>query len=255
MDPPSRWDKPLQFASAVTALNRGGIQKEDAAYNPKTRVSQPSGPPPANLYPQQHQPTHGFHHGQNTSYFAGHPASPFQNSTQYSPPPQQGSPPQQSHSPSSHSNSQSQSNSQPRYNPNINQGQGSPPLGEYMHQGSTYGGGIYTEPVADYHSTASASSPHHQESFDSGYTAAGDYSIYDNSHQGHNNFYSQEQYSLQRSATQDPATFNYQYGQSYENPSTYNSSLPISFELGPRSYTVPVGHDCSQSWNRYAFLP
>ena len=249
MDPPSRWNKPLQFASAMTALNRGGIQKEDTAYNSQTRVSRPSRPPPANLYPQQHQSTNGFQHGQNTSYFVGHPASPFQNSTQYSPP-QQGSPPQQAYSPPSHSNSQSQSNSQPRYNPNTNQGQSSPSLGGYMNQGSTYGGGMYTEPVADYHSTSSASSSHHQESLDSGYITAGGYSNYDNSHQGHNNFHSQDQYNPQRSATQDPATFNYQCDQGYENPSAYNSGPPASFELGPRSYTAPVGHDCNQYWDR-----
>jgi len=118
-----------------------------------------------------------------------------------------------------------------------------------MHQGSTYGGGTYTEPIADYHFIASALPPQYQGSFDSGHAAAEGYINYDNAHQGHNSLHSQDKHSPQQNATQEPATYNDQHGQSHETPSMYNSSPSTPFGFGPRSYTVPVGHDCSQFWN------
>lgn len=233
---------------------RGGTQLQDPAYNSGSRVSQPTAPPPPHLYQQQQSPPYQHQQaqgqGQSSSYFSGgNPSSPFipSNSSPpysppYSPPSQQGSPFAQGYPPPLQSHSSLHSQPSAGYNPNLNQVQGSSPMGGYAQQGLGYGGGTYPDPTASYHSIPPTSSSHFQGQTDGGQHGIGGYNFNDNTSQGPHSHPPHTPSAPQRSQTSYDYNHGYGTGGGYDSP-------PVSFDQIQRSYTMPVGHDCRQSWN------
>ncbi|KAF2799384.1 hypothetical protein K505DRAFT_413703 [Melanomma pulvis-pyrius CBS 109.77] len=243
-----------QLANVVEEVvsSRGGTQLKDPAYNSGSRVAQPSDPPPPHLYQQQQSPQYQYQqiHGQgeSSSYFSGgNPSSPFipSNSSPpysppYSPPSHQGSSFAQGYPLSLQSHSSSHLQPSAGYDPHFNQGQG------YAQQESGYGGGTYLDPTASYHSiTPTPSSYFQTQADDSQQHGAGGHNFNDDSSQGLHPYPPHTPSALQRSQTSYDDNCGYGTGSGYDSP-------PAPLDQSQRSYTMPVEHDCIQSWNRYS---
>jgi hypothetical protein len=278
----NRWRK---AKNVIVAIERKGDQEPDPAYM-EGRIEEPSDDPP---YPQRQSPSSpyvGPPYGSSGSYLTSqnpppHPhygqaniphlygtvvprkptyghsfpetRSPYQQNdpTPYSPPtytsdlsydPQQSyasqhDPSYQSTQPYQVQNSQYQSPNQASNNTSqsyhnefyANQIQGSPPLDPRVSPSSS--------PNLAYNYTNPSNSPPFSTS-----RTPPDRTV---THPG-------LQYPLQRSAPQDSTIYNQQYGR--DAGYVYESSTPESYDVASRSYTMPVEHDCQQSWDQYISL-
>jgi hypothetical protein len=67
-----RWQRVASLMNATNVIARGGTQKQDERYHRAPRIPPPTDPPPFTPPPQ-----HPQNYGENASYYAPQPASPF----------------------------------------------------------------------------------------------------------------------------------------------------------------------------------